>query len=188
MLLITSSKPMSSNWVRETGVIREMRRFHNRNLKEHLSLPFIFNSFALQPKSWKGYDCSLQTFHWSKCQGWSAILIQEFISLCIWRSPWDCAAWEQTRLSAGNISCTHLRGTVLLTERPNFYSKSKVRRQLTLLESHACDMTSMEGNGLPQASAVETEIRIPPMRTSNTLLFLPSKTWMFPHELGCRQN
>lgn len=165
-----------------------MRHFHNRNLKEHLSLAFIFNSFALLPKSWKGYDCSSQTFHWSKCQGWSAILIQHFISLCIWRSLCDCAAWEQTRLSVGNIPCTHLGGMVLLTERPDFYSKPKVRSQLTFLKSHARDTTFMEGNRLPQASAVETEIRIAPMRTSNTLLFLPSKAWLLPHELGCRQN
>lgn len=140
-----------------------MRSFYNRKLRV-FSPPLLF--LIILPCSPKAMIAPCKHFTRHKCQCWSAILIQEFISFVfaeVQRTVWP---ESRQRPPTRNIPCAHLGGAVLLMKRRNFCSKTKAGWCLTLLKSHAHDMTSMGGNGLPQASAAGSGIRIAPMRSS----------------------
>lgn len=72
-----------------------MRSFHNR--KQRVFSPLVF--LIILPCSSKAMIVPCKHLARHKCQCWNAILIQEFVSLCVCRSHNDCAAWEQARPS-----------------------------------------------------------------------------------------
>lgn len=136
-----------------------MRSFHNRKLKV-FSPPLVF--LIILPCSPKAMivPCKHLTRH--ECQCRSAILIQEFISLCVCRSPKDCVAWQQARPShREHPMCSSWRGRTAYGK-----TKSLFQKQSWMTFNLAYDMTFIGGNVLPQALAAGPGIRAAPMGSS----------------------
>lgn len=91
-----------------------MRSFYNRKLRV-FSPPLLF--LIILPCSPKAMIAPCKHFTRHKCQCWSAILIQEFISFVF--AEVQRTVWPESRQGppTRNIPCAHLGGAVLLMKR-----------------------------------------------------------------------